>query len=423
MKTTRDTRQFPLVENRTYVTAWLFGLAFYFFEYVIRSSPAVMIHQLSTTFHTNSFGVSAVLGSYYYPYAITSLIAGIMLDRYGAKYPVAVGLLMLAAGCVMFALPSMSIGYGGRFLQGAGSAFGFTGCVYLATHGFASRFTATAIGITQCVGMFGGSAGQFAVGKIISYGATVPVFWIAIGICCTVVCVALFLITPVEDKSAEQRSSFGAILNPYKIVFTNPQSYLSGLISGLLFAPTTVFVMTWGVAFFQQDRALNYDNAVLTCSMAPLGWVIGCPLLGWISDRINKRKPVLIAGILMMLVSFAQIVFIPSIFPVPASMLLFGISSGAAMIPYSIIKEANPPQVKGSATGAINFLTFSVTALIGPLFGHYLGKTLGISKDPLQHFQLMGVVIIAILFVALITSMIIRETGHSSREVTSPEQA
>jgi CRP/FNR family cyclic AMP-dependent transcriptional regulator len=40
-----------------------------------------------------------------------------------------------------------------------------------------------------------------------------------------------------------------------------------------------------------------------------------------------------------------------------------------AMIPYSIIKEVNPDEVKGSATGAINFLVFVMSAFAAPAFG------------------------------------------------------
>jgi len=43
----------------------------------------------------------------------------------------------------------------------------FTGAVYLATHGFPARYLATAIGFTQCFGMLGGAAGQFAVAPLI----------------------------------------------------------------------------------------------------------------------------------------------------------------------------------------------------------------------------------------------------------------
>jgi MFS family permease len=414
MKTT-TTLADPKSMERKFIIAWIFGLIFYFLEYVIRSSPAVMISELSMAFHVNPLGVSTILGTYYYTYSVTSLIAGIALDRYGAKSPIVIGTAILTIGCILFALPVAVAGDTGRMFQGAGSAFAFTGCVYLASHGFAAKYIATAIGVTQCVGMLGGSAGQFLIGPFIHNGLSVGTFWVGIGIACGLIALILYFTIPAEDKTVEHQSGLVNIINPYKIVFRNLQSYLSGLLSGLLFAPTTIFAMTWGVAFFQHDRATSYADAVLTCSMVPLGWVIGCPLLGWISDRIRRRKPVLTGGILLMLISLAQLVFMPVLIPAVMSMLIFGIASGAAMIPYTIIKEANPDKVKGSATGAINFLTFSITAFLGPIFAARYGKNLMTATDPAQHFRQAGCFLLLITGVAFVVSLIIRETGIASK--------
>ena len=52
--------------------------------------------------------------------------------------------------------------------------------------------------------------------------------------------------------------------------------------------------------------------------------------------------------------------------------LAAGIASGAAMIPYTVIKEANRPEHSGTATGVINFINFSLSALLGPVFGALL---------------------------------------------------
>src|ERR1700688_5094286 len=98
-----------------------------------------MIPQLGKTFNVSALGVSGILGTYYYTYSTASLVAGILLDRLGAKYIVPLGMAILGVGCFLFVLPQEGMGYLGRLLQGAGSAFAFTGAVYLASHGLSAR--------------------------------------------------------------------------------------------------------------------------------------------------------------------------------------------------------------------------------------------------------------------------------------------
>jgi len=401
--------------TRAFQIAWGLGLVFYFIEYAARSAPAVMIPHLSLAFGTSAVGVSAILGTYYYTYSVTSLIAGAALDRAGAKKAVPVGLFILAAGCLLFGLANPTAGYAGRLLQGAGSAFAFTGAVYLAAHGFSARRLATAIGVTQCLGMLGGSAGQFVVGPLIEQGIGWQTIWHALGIASIAVGVLLMAIAPSQDSSQTAAAHGTSLLGPYSIVFRNPRTYLCGAVAGLLFVPTTVGDMTWGVAFFQHDRMFSFHDAVLTGSLVPLGWVIGCPLLGWLADHFGRRKPVLIGGATVMLLSAVGIGFSTGHAAATVGCLIFGIASGAAMIPYTIVKEVNPDQVKGSATGAINFLTFGVTALVGPIFADLLGKGFATTQNHVAHFRESGVFWIACIAVAILVSAFLPETGHARR--------
>ena len=298
--------------TRAFQFAWGLALLFYFLEYAARSAPAVMIPNLSLAFGTTAVGVSAILGAYYYTYSLTSLIAGAALDRVGAKKAMPIGIFILAVGCLLFSVSSMTAGYAGRLLQGAGSAFAFTGAVYLATHGFSARWLATAIGVTQCLGMLGGSAGQFVVGPLLEHGVAWQTVWHSLGAASLAIGVLLFAITPAETRPQSASSGWASVLRPYAVVFRNPQSYLCGAVAGLLFVPTTIGDMTWGVAFFQRDRMFSFHDAVVTGSLVPLGWVIGCPLLGWLADQIGRRKPVLIGGAVVMLLSAAVIAFTTS---------------------------------------------------------------------------------------------------------------
>src|SRR5580692_3054566 len=390
-------------------------MCFYFLEYASRSAPAVMIPELTRAFGTTALGVSAILGTYYYTYSVTSLIAGAALDRVGAKKAVPIGIFILAVGCLLFSIPTTTAAYTGRLLQGAGSAFAFTGAVYLAVHGFSARWLATAIGITQCVGMLGGSAGQFVVGPLLQGGLGWQTVWHWLGIASLAVGVLLFLIAPSEARSEGGRSGRPSLLAPYKVVFSNPQSYLCGAVAGLLFVPTTIGDMTWGVAFFQRDRMFSFHDAVVTGSLVPLGWVIGCPLMGWLADQMGRRKPALIGGAVGMFLAAALISFSTGHLAAQIGCLIFGIASGAAMIPYTIIKEVNPDEVKGSATGGINFLTFGVTALIGPIFADLLGKGFASTQNHIAHFRQSGLFWLAGIALAIALSAFLRETGHGRK--------
>jgi len=396
---------------RSFVIAWLIALLFYVLEYAVRSSPAVMITPLSGAFGESTVGISAILGSYYFSYSLASLLAGAALDHLAAKYPVSAGAAILAIGCLVFATGTPLGGYVGRLMQGFGSSFAFTGAVYLAAKGFPPRTLATAIGVTQCLGMAGGFIGQFLVGPLLQAGVQWRAFWIFFGVVGLTLAALQFFITPREHATG---GTLGEFINPYLIVFSNPQSYLCGLVAGLLFVPTTIFDMTWGLSFFQHDEHLAFNHAVTVISMAPLGWVLGCPLLGWLADRLGVRKPVIYGGAATMALAMAQVTFAPHLLPPALGMLVLGVASGAAMIPYAIIKEANPDEVKGCATGSLNFLVFGLSAVIGLTFTKLIGSTLETTTDHAAHFREAGLFWICAIVVAIVSAAFLQETGHKA---------
>lgn len=401
-----------------FVVAWAICLLFYFLQYAVRSAPSVMLPELTTAFGLTTLGVSSLLGLYYYTYSTFAIIAGASLDRWGAKYTIPIGVFFLAIGIFMFGVGISWMASVGRLLQGAGAAFAFVGAVYLATHGFPARYLATAIGFTQCLGMLGGSAGQFAVAPLVHGGPiTWQQFWIFAGIAAFVICVAMLIVTPRQHPSEHPTTGIWSMFAPYKTVLSNPQSYLCGFSAGLLFLPTTIGTMIWGVAFLRQGWNVDYVEAVNRASMIPLGWVIGAPVLGYIADHFGRRKPVLFAGIALMLVTgLAAIYLPPNSMPPYVVGFLFGFGSGAAMIPYSIIKEVNPDKVKGSATGAINFLVFSMSAFGAPAAGWLLQKLAGGGPLTLDIFARGANAAIVCIIVGGILAIFLKETGFAARK-------
>jgi MFS family permease len=199
-------------------------------------------------------------------------------------------------------------------------------------------------------------------------------------------------------------------------VFRNPQSILCGLIAGLMFVPTTVFAMVWGVRFLQEGHDAPYATAVMRSASVPIGWIVGSPVLGALADRIGRRKPVILGAAAVLLVCLALILYGPSgAFPPFVLGLTAGIASGAAMIPYTVIKEANRPEYAGAATGVISFLNFSVTALLGPMFGALLARASGGGERELGHYQVAFEPLVWGVGLAIVLTLFLRETGSAAR--------
>jgi MFS family permease len=115
-----------------------------------------------------------------------------------------------------------------------------------------------------------------------------------------------------------------------------------------------------------------------------------------------------------MILAAAQIAFSTLPISPQVSMFLFGVASGAAMIPYSVIKEVNPDSVKGSATGGINFVVFAITAFLSPVYANRIGKGTGNVANLHLHFQKGAIFWIACCAFAIIVSFFLRETGHAA---------
>jgi MFS family permease len=318
---------------------------------------------------------------------------------------------------LLFASGNSQLASVGRFMQGAGGVFALVGAIYIATKNFAPSKAATLIGVTQMFGMAGGSAGQFVVGPLISQGLSWISFWIAMGVAGLAIGVLLLFLIPAEERKDQPAGGFKTIAAAFATVFKNPQSILCGLIAGLLFIPTTIFDMIWGVRYLQEAHGVDYATAVLRSSTVPFGWIIGCPLLGFVSDRLGRRKPVIVGAALILLGCLAWMLYgTPGVLPPYVLGLIAGIASGAAMLPYTVIKEANPPQFGGTATGVVNFLNFTFSALLGPVFGWILLNVSGGAERNLEHYQTAFTPLLYGVAIAIVLALILKETGPAVRK-------
>lgn len=405
--------------------AWLLASVYYFYQYALRSAPAVMMPELSQAFGRDAMGVAAIAGLFYYGYSPFSLVAGVALDRLGARRVIPIGAAVVGLGALLFATGDVAAASVGRVLQGAGGVFALVGAVYIVSQGFPAARAATLIGATQMFGMAGGSAGQFLVGPLIAAGVPWRGFWLGMGALGIGICLLLALLLPASTPAPAQQDWLRGAARALGTVFRNPQSILCGIVAGLLFIPTTIFDMIWGVRYLQEGIGLDYGTAVMRSATVPLGWIVGCPLLGWISDRIGRRKPVIAGGALVLLACLAWILYGPADVLPPYSLgFVAGLASGAAMIPTTVVKEVHPPELGGTATGVVTFLNFTFSALLAPAFASALrGASGGAAEMERVHYQVAFEPLLYGVALAVVLTLLLRETGPAVQAAPAPLSA
>ena len=97
-------------------------------------------------------------------------------------------------------------------------------------------------------------------------------------------------------------------------------------------------------------------------------------MIGYLSDRLRYRKPILLIFILLTLCSMALILYIPNIPVVYVFSLLFmcGVFSSGQLLTYTFAIECNPIEVKATAVGFVNAMVFLVGSVLQPLIGFFL---------------------------------------------------
>src|SRR5262249_60655641 len=86
-----------------------------------------------------------------------------------------------------------------------------------------------------------------------------------------------------------------------------------------------------------------------------------------------------------------------------------------ALLPAPVIREAHPPQMSGTATGVVNFLNFTFSALLGPVFGWVLISVAAGTPATLAHYQTAFQPLLYGVSLAIVLTVFLKETGPGVR--------
>lgn len=308
---------------------------------------------------------------------------GLAADRYGPRRVLSVGAAMATAGALLFALaPGFAAAALGRTLIGASVGVAFVATLKLAAHWIDPRRFALASGLTLACGISGAVLAGLPLRAGVSAFGWRPLM-LASAVVTALVFVAILALVRDDPAHKGYSSHFGARTSKsgHGAVWRGLAEVLGYRnVRLLFFAPagvagaTIAFGGLWGVPFLGVAYGLSREAAALVCSAMMIGWAIGGPLLGTVSDRMGRRKPPYMAGALAALVLWSVIVLAPGL---PLAVLVgllvvCGALAGAMIIGFAFTKESVPSHLAGTASGVVNMGAMVGPMLMQPLIGWVL---------------------------------------------------
>lgn len=399
---------------------WGLGAAFFFAEYFARVSPSVMVPQLMSSFHIMALGIGSLSAFFYYAYVSMQVPVGTLVDRYGPHRLLTVTAGLCAIGCFLFATShNIYTAQLARFIMGFGAAFAFVGTLKLATLWFPPKRFGLLAGLTQAIGMLGVAVALSSLAITVSIIGWRETLWL---IGAVLLLLAILIGLFVRDRPATLNTQIhvsSGLWASLVIVLKNRQSWINAAYAGFIYAPTAAFAELWGVSFLIKTYGFSTEMAATAVSCIFYGWAIGGPIMGWISDVMHRRRPIMLISIVASFICMSLVLYLPDMSAPLLFILLFlyGISNTGLAVSYAVASEINPRRVAGTSIAFSNMASVLIGAAFQPIIGWFLdlqwhGRM--INNVPVYSAHAFRMALIALplcLILGFVAALFVRETN------------
>jgi MFS family permease len=353
--------------------AWGLGSSLFCYGFVLRVSPSVMVSDLMRDFAVGAAILGNLSAFYFYSYAGLQIPVGVLMDRLGPRRLMTAATLLCAGGSLLFAASeALGVAYLGRLMIGAGAAFGWVGTLTILTQWFPPRRFAGLVGGAQMIGMIGAVFGQAPLGLIVGamgWRGSLMVM-AALG---GALALALWLVVRdrphVATAAGPMRLTAGLAL-----VMRNRETWLNAVYGLAMTGTMLSFGGLWAVPYLRTVYALDRADAAAVASLLFVGWGIAAPLIGWSSDRLGHRRPMMIVAGALTTLSLAAVIYWPGLPLLGAAVLIAfnGAAASTMTLCFACAREHNVPAASGAAYGLVNTFVVGSGALLQPLIGWLL---------------------------------------------------
>jgi MFS family permease len=346
----------------------------YLLSFFHRVAPAAISGDLQSAFAIGGAQLGTLAATYFYVYTVMQIPTGVLSDTLGPRRILFWGGLVAGVGAIVFGLaPSFELAFVGRTLVGLGVSVAFIAMLKLISLGFDERRFASITGLCMLIG----NLGSILAGAPLAWATQVagwrPVF-VVVGVLSLLMAFAArawVLDTPAGK--VDRTAWLTGLLTVMKNRATWPGFFANAGLAGAFFA----FAGLWAVPYLTQMHGLSRSEASSHVSIYFIGFAIGSMLWGNVSDRIGRRKPVMLAvsgahalGWGLWLSGMMQAGWMTY-----ALCSAMGLATAGLTLSWAAAKEVNPPLLSGMATSVVNVGVFFGPAILQPAVGWLMERS------------------------------------------------
>ena len=400
--------------------AWLVCLSaglFFFYEFFQLNLFDVINEPLRADFNVNAAQLSWMSSTYLWADILFLIPAGYILDRFSTRLVILTSMFICILGTIGFGIThSFALACFFHFLSGIGNAFCFLSCVVLVSRWFPPRRQALVIGCLVTMAFLGGMMAHAPLEYLNQHYGWRKALLIdgEIGI---LLFVWIWFFVKNKPQSAVSASvntvkkpTLEAFLSPLK----NKQNWYAGIYTSCLNLPIMVICALWGASYLKTVHMLSNLEASNVVMMIFSGSIIGCPLVGWLSDYFGKRKPFMIAGGIATLIAIMPLLSHDArLSPEVLKIIFFSIGffSSTQVISYPLIAESNDSDSIGAATGIASVLIMGGAGVGQVLFGLLLQNHASSTTYTAGDFQYAMWMFPTAVLISLLAIFLARETN------------
>ena len=349
------------------------GVSAFWLSFFHRVAPAAIAPDLTAAFDVSGAALGALAATYFYVYALMQLAAGVLADTLGPRKVLAAGGLVAGMGSLLFAAADSVAGAAiGRTLVGLGVSVGFICVLKINANWFDDRRFATATGWANVVGILG------------AFSATAPLAWLVTVVSWRtvftgvgIISLVLAALTAWKMQDAPRRRTPQALpeerwYRGLAAVLRNRATWPGFWVNFGLSGANMSFIGLWAVPFLSQAYGMSPIAAANHTSLMLAGYACATALVGWWSDRMQRRRPIiLISALLYVACWIAWLIGVPPGWTYALSACMGIVVSGFSLS-WACAKEVNAPAYAGMATSVANVGGFLAAGILQPLVGWVL---------------------------------------------------